>query len=347
MTAQRVTPVLRALDELWQVLPVLQNWLDDVTARLRRLPWFNATSELFEIQQLIEGESIAIVTRTSYAQRGLLTPEEVTQRLRPQRVLDAMVLAYDQAKAIVIEVGDAVARLDGQFDRASRELAELSALADELGEPPPELGPLAARLAEAKAKAARDPLAAALAGDIAPELERVHRRLTDEKLAHGRLEAELGAAGAQLDALEAALTAAQRAHDERSVKIALVAPPPPPFGREVLDQLAGWRDRLVQAFRAGKRSAVRLGFANWNAQLDARLDECSRITSENQRSLDRRRELRGLLDGFKAKAAATGLAEDAMTTALYRRAHTLLHERPTPLAAAEQVVAEYVAAVRQ
>jgi hypothetical protein len=343
-TADKVTPVLAALDELWQVLPALTRVIDEVNQRYRRLPWFMDVQPLWEIQQLLEGDSVELTTKTTYAQRGLLTPEEVTRNLRPDRVLAAMGEAYAQAKAVVVEVGDAARRAGGQLRQAADELAALAGIAPDS----PELQPLAARLAAATDQLATDPLglAGALDRDVVPALARLRREVEDARAERAQLEAELGGGEARLVALDAALAEAVAAHDERRAKVVLDHEPPAPFDRSVVDELSRWLDRLRHALAAGSWRAARIGVANWNAQLAARLAECRRVADDNRRPVERRRELRGLLDGFRAKAADTGLAEDPTATELYRRAHALLHARPTPLPAAEQVVADYVAAVR-
>ena len=86
LTEREVTPAIKALDELWQVLPALNQVLDEVNERHKNLPRFKASDELFEIQKLIEGASVKIITKTTYAQRGLLTPDEVTRAATPERI---------------------------------------------------------------------------------------------------------------------------------------------------------------------------------------------------------------------------------------------------------------------
>jgi hypothetical protein len=61
--------------------------------------------------------------------------------------------------------------------------------------------------------------------------------------------------------------------------------------------------------------------------------------------LDRRAELRGLLDGYRAKAGRLGGAEDPDLTARYDRARGLLWTAPCDLAAAAEAVTSYQQAV--
>jgi len=350
LTEREVTPAIKALDELWQVLPALDKVLDEVNARHQHLPRFMAADELFEIQQLIAGASVKITTKTTYAQRGLLTPDEVTRAATPERILHAMVEAYGQAKAVVVKVSDALRRLNDQLDQSAREVKELRALADALGEPVPEIRPVEAKLADLQMEIMSDPLSVADSFDteILPTIAPVRRRLADAQAEHTRLDTDLASADALFVALEEALAQAKTAYDERVLKVTVdnADSLPSPFADSVIDALKSWLGRLKKTLQQGKWRAAQIGFGNWKAQLDARLVECQTVASTNARLVNRRRELRGLLDSLKAKAVDTGLAEDQALAELYRRAYALLYSRPTPMATAEKLVSDYLAAVR-
>ena len=85
----------------------------------------------------------------------------------------------------------------------------------------------------------------------------------------------------------------------------------------------------------------------------ATLEQNSRVILENARKrvsevrapLDKRDELRGLLDAYRARAARHGVAEHPEPSAAHRAAHELLWSAPCDLAAAEQAVRRYQAAV--
>jgi len=350
LTERAVTPAIKALDELWQVLPALTTVLDEVNERHQHLPRFMAADELFEIQRLITGASVKITTKTTYAQRGLLTPDEVTRAATPERILHAMVEAYGQAKAVVVKVSDALRRLNDQLDQSAREVKELRALADALGEPVPELRLVEAKLADLQTEIMSDPLSVADGFDveILPTIAPVRRRLADMKAEHTRLHTDLASADALIVALEEALAQAKTAYDERVLKVTVdnADSLPSPFADPVIDALKSWLGRLKQTLQQGKWRAAQIGFGNWKAHLDARLADCQTVATENARLLNRRRELRGLLDSLKAKAVDTGLAEDQALAELHRRAYALLYSRPTPLATAEKLVSDYLAAVR-
>ncbi|MCQ0007646.1 hypothetical protein [Actinomadura madurae] len=62
--------------------------------------------------------------------------------------------------------------------------------------------------------------------------------------------------------------------------------------------------------------------------------------------LDRRGELRGRLEAYRAKAARLGLAEDERLTVLYGEAREVLWTAPCDLRRATTVLAEYQRAIR-
>jgi hypothetical protein len=77
-------------------------------------------------------------------------------------------------------------------------------------------------------------------------------------------------------------------------------------------------------------------------RLDAALTECRH---RFQKPLNERDDLRGLLQSFRDKAGAHGLAESADLEPLYREAESLLWMAPCDVAAARPLVDRYVAAV--
>jgi hypothetical protein len=350
LTEREARPAIKSLDELWQLLPALNKLLDEVNERRKNLPFFGTSDELFEIQKLIEEASVRITTKTTYEQRGLLTPDEVTKAATPMRILRAMAEGYDRAKAVVVRVGDAVALLNGQLNQITDEISRLRAIADSLGEPSPELRSVESRVSALSAEALSDPLSVAddLTKGILPAIEPVRRRLADLQAERARLDNDIASADALITSLEEAFTQAMTAYEERLLKVMVdnADSPPGPFAVSVIDELKRWLERLKAALRQGRWRAVRVGFDNWKAQLDARLSECRTVAGENARIVNRRRELRGLLESLRAKAVNTGLAEDVALAGLYQEAYELLYSRPTPMVRAEKLVSDYLAAVR-
>nr|BFF04348.1 hypothetical protein GCM10020241_60230 [Streptoalloteichus tenebrarius] len=99
-----------------------------------------------------------------------------------------------------------------------------------------------------------------------------------------------------------------------------------------LDRDREWvAPELRECERSVSRALARL------ASFEGRLD----------RLLDRRRELRGLLAAYQARAADHGLAEDDELDDAYRAAHATLWTAPCDLIAAADRVARYQRAVRR
>jgi hypothetical protein len=236
-TEQVVVPVISALDELWQLLPALTGLIDNVTARFRKLSWFKPGAEIAAIQELLEGESVTFTTKTTYAQRGLLTPDEVTRAMTPERVLRAMIEAYDMAKAVVVEVGEVSRRLPGQLDDAARDL--------------PDLAP---RIAAIRDTLVADPLSAAhdYATEIEPALATAKRRITAAREDASALTAELFAAETALASLRSERDGAAAVADECRAKIAFTPGPPQPCEQNAVDELAAWLRRLADTLHDGR-----------------------------------------------------------------------------------------------
>jgi len=266
------------------------------------------------------------------------------------RILDAMVEGYDRAKAVIVRVGSAVARADAQLSQMTDEIARMRPLADSLGEPVPELSSLEAQVTAISAEIASDPLSVPddSAAEILPALERVRSQLAGLEAERARMDNDILAAAALIASLEDAFSKAKMAYEERVLKVALdnANSLPAPFPPSVIDELKRWLERIKATIQQRRRHAARVGFDNWRTQVDARLSECQNVTTENTRPINRRRELRGLLESLRAKAVNTGLAEDETLANLYKEAYELLYSRPTPMALVEELVSDYLAAVR-
>ncbi len=345
-TEREARPLLQALDAWWNTLPKLNEIMDSVNVLASKLSRWSGTEDLLEIQEKLEGKSVELTHKTAYTQRGLLTPDELTERVSPGSVLSAMIDVYARAKALVLRIGEITTQLNGQLSKLTEELAALRAEADSLGEPCAELEPLEARAAEAQKQIARDPLSAHESFDasIRPAISSLRARLAGAAAERADFEASMASAPALLAALEKAYEASGRAYRERAEKVAVDGREPLPV--EVIDELRAWLGRLEKTQRAGAWRAARIGLANWRAQRDARAAQCEQVAREAEHALARRRELRGLLEGLRAKAIDTRRAEDEELGALYRRAYELLHTRPTPLDAAEKLVLHYLNEVR-
>jgi serine/threonine protein kinase len=152
--------------------------------------------------------------------------------------------------------------------------------------------------------------------------------------------ARIAAAAGAVSAARGAWQDAMTARDRAAVRIAATLPPVP--------DLPGLGDRV--AALDGLRQAER--WTQLAAELDA-IEQQAAAASERSRDtertavalVDRRDELRGLLDAYRARAARLGAIEDTDLEARYATARELLYSRPCDLAASADAVTGYQQAV--
>jgi hypothetical protein len=156
--------------------------------------------------------------------------------------------------------------------------------------------------------------------------------------------ADLAAASAQIATIEALV---ERAAAALTLTRAKMAPTPGLIDPPNLTTagLGPWLARLQAQAEAGELEAAAAGVGGWKAAADTTQAEAQRALDADAAPLARRNELRGLLDAYRAKAAALGRAEEGSLGRLYTSAHDVLHTAPCVLDTAERLVAEYVAAV--
>jgi hypothetical protein len=206
------------------------------------------------------------------------------------------------------------------------------------------------RLRNLRVQLASDPLAVPLEvfGDLAAVTARI-RHEVDEALE------ELNTIDEALERIDADLAAGlddvHRAGQDRAdtgQKIARHAVMPGEDLDEVAARLAALRADLEQArerLSAGDRvGAVRLGNALGLATAQARAT-ASALAVSAAAPLARRRELRGRLEAYRAKAHGLGRDEDPALSELYRTVTDTLYTAPCDLEEAERQLADYQAGI--
>ncbi len=207
----------------------------------------------------------------------------------------------------------------------------------------PTTGPLQRRLQQVYAEALHDPLTidesawTALRDDLA----RTVRRLSELAALRTALPARLS----RLDMLVDALAAAeQRAREARAAAVAKIAD-------TGLPDPAGVHDRWQAAVADLVRATDALDLDGWPA-LDRRITALDRdlglaVTAAEDRAaaatglLDRREELRGRLEAYRAKAVRLDRVEEPGLAERYRAARDLLWAAPCDLRAATRAVFAY------
>ena len=302
--------------------------------------------ELAQITTLLTGASVEVTRSVPLARRDLT--ETGRSRLSLAAAVREMRRSFDGvgdvvagAESVWNETADGLSEIGAELDAAKKQLgdtgddeaaAALAAARDELGRLRDLLNadPLAlwqggsvdtARLGRLRKQAAA---AAARAAEIARVRADAQRRIA--------------AAAAAVSAAAAACADAVAARDRAAARIAAAELPPPPAEAVGLDVRLAALDKLKAAGRWG-RLAEELDTIE--AQAAAAGQRCRDTQQAAAALLDRRNELRGLLDAYQIKAARLGAAEDSELSRLYDQAHELLWTAPCDLAAAAAAVTRY------
>jgi hypothetical protein len=216
---------------------------------------------------------------------------------------------------------------------------------------PNEAAALKERLHTLRVQLATDPLAVPLDGfsDLSAATARIGRQV-DEALAElDGVEEELERIDTDLRAGLDDLDRARQDRAETDKKIAGDAvTPPAEDSDEVAGRLAELRnglDEAQQRLAAGDRAgALRLAGALGPATAQIRATTRA-LAASAAAPLARRRELRGRLDAYRAKAHSLGRAEDPALSGLYRTVMDTLYSAPCDLDEAERQLAEYQAGI--
>jgi hypothetical protein len=311
--------------------------------------------KLTELSALLNGPSVRLTRASSAIARGDLTGTAET-KLTPAAavfemrrafagVADVVAAAEDVWNAIADElqqaaaaVGAARQRTDGLADEELAEAlrgaeTELAQLRDTLNSDPLSLrlggeGGSGARVDDARLDRLRQRAAAvvARAGEVAALREN----------ADPRISAVSTAVSAARDAWQDAMAARERA----MAKIAATLPEPPEV-RWLADRLAA----LGPLQAAGRWARLGSELDLLEEQAAAVAKGCRDAERKAAGLMDRRDELRGLLNAYQARAAKLGGAEDSELDARYDRARDLLWTAPCDLSAAADAVAGYQQAV--
>jgi hypothetical protein len=337
------------LAAMWETFTAYSAVIDranEILAGIRRSPG----PRLAEIASLLTGPSVQVTRAVQpLARRGLTGSGSATL---------TVAAAVQEMKGSFSAVADVVTAAETVWNEAADRLQQA---ATDLGEARRLAGgisddALAGALAQADADLTQqrellnsDPLALWQRGKVdVSRVDRLRERAAAALSAASRLAALRADADRRIAAVTAAVQAARAAYQDAlaerervAAKIAGAALPKPP-------PVAGLASRLadLDALRTAGR------WSRLAAELEAVEEQAAtagRSCRDAQRGvtalLERRDELRGLLDAYKARAARLGGAEDARLDALAQRAGELLFTAPCDLAAAERAVTEYQQAV--
>ncbi|MFJ6673586.1 hypothetical protein ACIQMJ_20960 [Actinosynnema sp. NPDC091369] len=252
------------------------------------------------------------------AERTLTGP--VPERITLRALVTRMRAEYAQVTAVLTEAHEAWSRRLGVLVPLVSQVEALD---------PPVAARLRAEVAGARARAMADPLTPD------PAVADLVERVASASALHRTFPARVAALSRLVAEVESVRTGAARVRAEVVATIAGEHPEVP--GDDVAGALDGLRGRfpdVAESDVAAVESAVGSALARARG-----------VVAHLTGSLDRRVELRGRLDAYRAKAAGRGFAEDAELSALHRRARDVLSGVPCDLNAGTVAVRRYQRAV--
>ena len=277
--------------------------------------------------------------------------QNLLQRDGTAALLRTLEADAQRASTLIAQLGTAWRNAVPRLDALRGRLAKAAETAEALGMPgDPELAAARTVVDDVTAQATADPLGAQI-DDAERLVQRVEERLSDLAKTRASIGSDLDAAEARLGELATLIAAghgARKAAEGRIVDPGGLVTPLDPAELDTGDRaLRPWLHRLKAQARAGAWPAAAQGLAQWQDEAAALRSRADAVARANRAPLERRNDLRGLLEAFRAKAAALGLAEDPALTKLYRSAHEALYAYRCDVRHAETLVREYGRAIER
>jgi chromosome segregation ATPase len=347
-TKKRWDDAAAELTRLWETFTAYSAVIDratEVLGTVRRSPG----RALTELTTILKEPSVRLAHASSALARGDLTGTAETAV--------TLAAAVGKMRAAFAVVADVVAAAEAVWntmsDRLQQVTADLGAARQQARGIADDALSNALALAEADLGQLRDsvnsdPLALWQGGKVdAARLDRLRERAAAAVSRAAELAALRENAGQQIAAVAVTVSAVREAWQDamaaREAALAKVAGelPWPPDIHGLADQLAALH--TLQAAGRWSRLASELDLLEEQAAAAAK--GCRDAERQATALLDRRAELRGLLDAYQAKAMQCGGAEDSGLEERRARARALLWTAPCDLPAAADAVVAYQQAV--
>lgn len=306
-------------------------------------------AHLAELTRLLTGTSVELVSEEiPLEERTLLGP--TGEWLSLDGVVKRMTPVYEETAGLVASVDDVWSALLTRLGEVDETARAVTALHGMLGVHEPEFDQIFQALAGVREAVRSDPLSLSAGGkadtsrldQVGADLSALRGRLEDALRIREEHDERARGIAAAIGQVETAEQEAVRARDRVLTKIAdPVLPDLPALSASLRDRLAA-----LETLRGEDRW---LDLATRTAELEQAaaiaLDRSNETTALITGLLDRRDELRGRLDAYKAKAGRLGLAEDITLTELHQRAYDLLWTSPCDLRRATVALADYQRAI--
>lgn len=279
-------------------------------------------------------------------QRSLTGPAVVTERVTLTELVERMKASYKAITEVLAAADTAWTATVDVIDPLETEVRSASTLAASLGVEDPGLARIAAELARTRQLALTDPLAV----DTAQAPDRLAADLADVRARLARLASAKDTFDDRMARIEALLGEVEGAYGETQVAYATVmqkiASPGLPQPTDLAGPLRARLTELPELWRAGQWRELASGLEGLERDVTSALAEARTQLRTVTGLLDRRLELRGRLEAYRAKANRLGHAEDLGLAELHRIAHGVLYATPCDLPAATRAVNRYQQALQ-
>jgi hypothetical protein len=341
VTKVRWAEASAAMAVLWEQFNVHHKLLEqarEILARKSR----PGQPELRELTALLTGMVVELnAKQVPIEQRSLTGPAIVSERVTLAQLVERMKVLYASVTEVLAAADAAWTSTVNQLDPLETDLRSVTAMAASLGVDDPDLARIDRELSEIRELALSDPMAMGSVqspGGVANELANVRARLARLASAKDSFDERQ----ARIEALFSEIAATQ--YDTQiaySTVLEKIASPGLPKLTDSLPALRARQRELPELWRAGQWRELAAGLDDLERDASTALAEARTQSRLVTGLLDRRMELRGRLDAYRAKANRLGHAEDRELAELHRLAHNVLYTRPCDLAAATRAVNRY------
>ncbi|MFE9246392.1 hypothetical protein [Nocardiopsis sp. NPDC006938] len=304
-----------------------------------------------ELAYLLRGASVVLpLEGEGLGGRGLLDPD--TERITPATAVARMSAHYEEATEVIAAVETAWDVLHPRLAELETMWQEVCTLSDQVELHEDEHEGLREQLFRVGETVRRDPLALVAGSRVDTSslehvrglLVRTRGELRDALRMRDSYAESVAHLVSTIDDVEEVLQRARELRERVVAKIyspvAVRVPDPVPRLRSVLDEMDDLRAR-----GDWRGLGTRLGRVQHDVhEAGDTAHACERNLAE---LLQRRAELRGRLDGYRARAVRLGLAEHEHLAGLHGQAHWELWKAPCDLRAATVALAAYQRALRE
>jgi hypothetical protein len=334
-TAQEWAQASADLAGLWQDFGSYQRVLADARDVLARAG--SADAEPAELRRLLCEPSVE-VGRSVVGHRLTGTVEHI-ETITLAELADRMEAAFDRVHDLFVTCHDANERFLAALAPLADRLRAARQLGVELGDP--RVAAVTARVEELTARYAGDPLALAdqppddVIAELDAQVDALAAELADAVAVRGSWDDRLAAVADAIAEVEAARAAEEQVR-LRAHELVVTAPfDPPP------DRLPALRRALAAASDENGWDARVRALTDLETAVHEAAGEVRAAYELADGLLERRTELRGRFEAYRAKARRLGVAERADLLALDADVRRLLWTRPADLAAATRALVSY------